>query len=416
MGRQRQCDGRPSKETMQTFIQDLRIALRTFARKPSFFVVAVATIAIGVGATTTIFSVVDGVLLTPLPYPEPDRIVRVGQVSTDPGRIYAMSYLDFKDLQARNRSFEALAAARGARVTLLGRGEPEAQSGAYVSPEFFDVVGVAPVQGRVFTPEDDAGGAPVVVIAHALWERRFDADPSLVGRALTLDGQSFTVVGVLPAGFRAPEALGQGGTQLWMPLSRIDAASRAERRNSMLQGIGRLAAGVALEGARAELELLGGQLRDEFPRESGEHHFGLSPLLRQTVGSIAGTLTALLGAVGVLLLIACGNVANLLLVRASERGREFAVRAAVGAGRGRIVRQLLTESLLIGLTGGIAGVGVASVGVRASRSTPAICRGWARSASTAASSHSRSRSPWRPASSSGSPRPSRARAPAPRWI
>ncbi|MAG70132.1 MAG: hypothetical protein CL471_07575 [Acidobacteria bacterium] len=350
---------------METLVQDLRIAARTFARKPSFFVVAVATLAIGVGATTTIFSIVDGVLLTPLPYPEPDRIVRVGQVSTEPGRIYAMSYLDFKDLQARNGSFEALAAARGTRVTLLGRGEPEAQLGAFVSPEFFDVVGVAPALGRVFTRAEDEDSAAVVVIAHTLWERRFDADPSLVGRAVTLDGMPFTVVGVLPAGFRAPEALGQGGTQLWMPISTIDAESRAERRNSMLQGIGRLEAGVPLEGARAELELLGGQLREEFPRESGEHHFGLSPLFRQTVGSIATTLTVLLGAVGVLLLIACGNVANLLLVRASERGREFAVRAAIGAGPGRIVRQLLTESLLIGLAGGPAGIGVAWSGVRA---------------------------------------------------
>ncbi len=217
----------------------------------------------------------------------------------------------------------------------------------------------------MFTAEENAQGAFVAVLSHGLWQRRWGGDTAIVGRVLNLNGSPFTVVGILPAGFRPPEALGQQGTDLWMPLSHVETTLKTQRFDTFLVGIGRLASGVTPEATQAELDVLGEQIREEFPADSGRHRFGLRSLHQQTVGRISTTLTPLVGAVGLLLLIACANVANLLLVGASERGREFALRSAIGAGRGRIVRQLLTESLMLGALGGVGGIGVAWVEVAA---------------------------------------------------
>ena len=201
------------------FRQDAGLAVRMLARSPGFSLAAILTLTLGIGATTAIFSVVDSVLLTPLPYPEPERLTRIGQVSTDADRIYAMSYRDFHDLQARNRSFETLAAALNTRVTVLGDADPESYPGAWVSPEFFATLGVSPALGRVLTPEDNRRAARVAVVSHGLWQRRWAGDPTLVGRSLILNQLPFTVVGILPQSFRPPEALGQRGTEFW-PVSR----------------------------------------------------------------------------------------------------------------------------------------------------------------------------------------------------
>lgn len=349
----------------EEFRQDGRLALRTFARRPSFFLIAVATISVGVGAVTTIFTVIDGVILTPLPYPAADRIVRVGQVSEEPGRIYAMSYLDFKDIQAGNSSFEALAAARTTGVTVLGDGPPENYLGAFVSPEFFAALGIDAAVGRVFDRSEDEAEAAVVVLGHELWQRRWGGDIGLVGRTIDLGGGQFTVVGVMPEGFLPPEAMGQGTAELWIPLTLVDREARESRGDTFLMGIGRLAEGVSPSVASAELDVLGGQLQRAFPAESFDHEFGLAPLHAQTIGSVSGTLGPLFGAVALLLVIACANVANLFLVRASERGREFALRTAMGANRGRLVRQVLTEGLVLSLFGWGVGVAIAWVGVEA---------------------------------------------------
>ncbi len=356
---------RRRKATMETLFHEIRLALRSFAKRPAFFFVTVATLAIGVGSVTTIFSVINGVLLTPLPYPDSSRIVRLGQVSDTPNRLYAMSYPDFADLQQRNRSFQALAASRGVRLTVLGEGEPESFIGAMVSPEFFAALGVAPAVGRGFSSEENSRSAPVVVLSHGLWQRRWGGDPDLVGSSISLSGRPFTVVGIMPPGFLPPEAIYQRRAELWMPLAFVNEELKSQRFNGFLQGIGRLRAGVTQQAAQSELEALGAQLKSEFPQQKRNYTFGLAPLLSETVGSIGSTLKPLFGAVGLLLVIACVNVANLLLVRSSEREREMALRMAIGASRRRLVRQLLTESLVLGGLGGAVGVAIAWGGVGA---------------------------------------------------
>lgn len=349
---------------MGAFTQDLMLAVRSSMRRPGFLMLATTTIAIGIAAVTTIFSVIDAVLLTPLPYADSDRIVRLGQRSESGDRMYSMSYLDFRDFQERASSFDALAATRTTRVTVQGEAGPEALPGAFVAADFFDVMGAQPALGRAFTREEDLTEAAVVVLSHGIWRTRWGSDPSIVGTGIELDDEVFTVVGVMPAGFTPPEGLGMFGTAVWMPLARVDPVARDSRSDGFLTGVGRLAANVTPQATQAEVDGIGTGLREAWPEESGDKHWGIRPLLEQTVGTTAARLTPILGAVGFLLLIGCVNVANLMLVRASERKREFALRTAIGASRGRLVRQLFTESLLIGVVGAVVGIGLAALGVQ----------------------------------------------------
>ena len=341
------------------FTQDLRVALRSFARRPTFSVIAVGTLGIGIGAVTSVYSVAHGVLLAPLPYDTPDRIVRVGKLSPERDRLFSLSGPDLVDLQERNQSFDALAASRNTSLTILGDGEPELIRGAIVSSEFFRVLGRGPIVGRGWDRTLDQPSAPsVAVLSHGIWRRRWGGDPSVLGRTVTLSGTPTTVVGILPPDFVGPEALGQRDTEVWLPLAFLDPGARTNRRNGFLQVVGRVRTDVSLETARAELAVLGETLSREFPGP-GDRVFGLFSLHTQTVGRAGTTIVPFLAAVGLLLAIACVNVANLLLIRASERQTELALRRAMGAGHGRIVRKLLTEGLVLGLVGGLFGVALA---------------------------------------------------------
>ncbi len=354
-----------SAHSMDSLFHNTRLALRSFVRAPAFFGLAVATLGIGIGFATTLFTVIDGVLLAPLPYANSERIVKVGAGLTEAsGRIYALSAPEAVDLQARSHSFEALAVSLPFGTTVRGDGEPEIFSGAIISADFFEVLGVQPQLGRAFTESEDVPGAePVVILSHDVWQQRWGGNAAMIGETITLGRSAFTVVGIMPADFYPPEAMGQHGAKLWIPFSFVGEEARSDRKDHFLHAIARLRPGVSPVIAQAEVVALGAQLADEFP-EAGDPHFGLFSLHQETVGGIGKTLIPLFGAVGLLLLIACANVASLLLIRAGSRGREMALRTAIGANRGHITRQLLTESSLLGMVGGGLGIAIALAGVR----------------------------------------------------
>ena len=350
---------------MDAFLTDARGALRSLLRQPAFLLLATVTLGMGVGAATAIYSVVHAIVLAPLPYPDADRIVRVGKISDGRPGILSMSALDLADLQSRSRSFDALAASRPTSMTILGDGAPELLRVAMVSSELFAVLGTYPSPGGAWSSEmDEAGGDALVVLGHAIWQRRWRGDPNVVGRTVTLNGLPFTVAGVMPADFVPPEALGHRGVEAWIPLAFLDAESRSRRGDGFLQVAGRLRSGVTPESAAGELRDLGASISRDFP-EPGERTFGLSSMHTETVGHVDERLAPLFGAVALLLVISCLNVANLLLVRGSEREQEMALRRAIGAGRTRLLRQLLAENAFVGLFGGLLGAGIASVGVEA---------------------------------------------------
>ena len=348
---------------MQTLLNDLRHATRRLRRSPGFTALAALTVGLGVGATTAMFSAVNGVLLKPLSYPEPDRLVMLrGATLARPGRSGVISYPDYRDWRRENRSFESLAAPRPANVTLSGPGSPERIEGARVTASFFQILRVTPARGQLFPEEvDRPGGALVAVVSDALW-RRLGADPALVGRSLTLDGRPHTVIGILPRTFRPPREIERA--EVFAPLA-LDGAGLEERGSRSLVAIGRLRSGVSLEQARADLAQVARSLEKEHP----DHNTGVGAMLESlhadTVGELRRPLLVLSGAVAFLLLIACANVANLVLPRALARRREVAIRAALGAQRSRLVRELLTESILLGVVGGAAGVALAHLGLEA---------------------------------------------------
>src|SRR4051812_18854572 len=345
---------------MDTVLQDLKYALRTLGRTPAFTAAAVLAIALGVGGSSAMFSVLESVVLRPLAAPEPGRLVRVYEVGRD-GYRGSWSTPDFLDLVRENGSLEAAAAVRYTRASMTTDGGPEQIPAARVSSGFFAALGVHPALGRGFTSEEDLDSAPhVAVLTDALWKREFGGDRKILGQSTVLDGRSYTIVGVMPAGLSFP-LLHQAQVLLPMEATKTDLENRGMHS---LSAFARLKKGVSLQGAKADLDVLGPRIASRLPEHVGQT-FAATPLLDDLVGSVKPVLQALLGAVIIVLLIACANVASMLLARGAARQRELAIRAALGSGRGRIVRQLLTESLLLALVGGGLGVLLAAWGVDA---------------------------------------------------
>jgi putative ABC transport system permease protein len=345
--------------SLENLVQDLRYATRTMKRSPAFTAIVVATLALGIGANTAIFSIVDHVLLRPLPFPEQDRLVavysRFAPVNQERG---AFSVADFLDLRAQIKSLDRFSAYTYGRSTLTGVEQPEVIKGAGVTISFFSVLGAKPLLGRTFLEgEDKPKGPRVAVLSENLWRRVFSSDPKIAGRSLILDGVSLTVVGVMPAGFSFP----QEGIDLWQLMAFTPPTLRFP---FFLQGVARLKPGVTLRQAQSELNAIAPSIERTDPKTYSHLSFPLYPLREGMVGTIRLALLVMLGSVGMVLLIAAVNVANLLLARAAAREREIAIRMSIGASRIRVVRQLLTESLLLALAGGIAGVSLAVWGVR----------------------------------------------------
>jgi putative ABC transport system permease protein len=361
---------------MAAFLQDLKYGLRMIRSRPSFTAVVVITLALGIGSTTTIFSVVNAVLLRPLPFPDADRIVRIEEQHRQSSGTSNLTYAAFLDLVPRVNTLDHIAAARFGSTNLTDGAEPEQVATLRVTSEYFAALGVAPIMGRVFTTqEDEPGGDIVVILSYGLWQRRYGGDPELIGRTIRSGGSTATVVGVMPPGFRAGYPF-PGEYDLWTPLVP-GGALRANRRSHLLGVLGRLKTDSGMAGAAAELASIGQRIDEENPGVDPGMSLGLIGLRDKMVAPIRPVLIVFLCAVGFLLMIACANVANLMMARSRDRASEIAIRMALGAGRIRLVRQLLTESILLGLLGGASGLllsawGVELVAAAGPRSFPRI--------------------------------------------
>lgn len=344
---------------IEEMLQDFRYAVRMLRQKPGFTAVALLTLALGSGATTVMFSVTNGVLLRPLSYPESDRLVSLHERTEKYGTEWSFAYLNFLDCKRESRSLGSMAAWRYSGGVLSEPGEADFVSGRQISADLFSVLGIPLLRGRAFlSGEDRAGGTPVAVISYHLWQSRFAGNSGAIGERLVFDGRPYTVVGIAPAGFRL-----SGGVDVFTPLGQNTAPTMQNREmHPGINVIARLRPGVTLAQAQAELAVIGRHLAEQYPKSNAGHGIGAEPLRQEIVGDVRPTLWLLLGAVSLVLLIACVNVASLLLARAVSRERELAVRVALGAGRGRLIRQCLTESAVLALCGGVLGILMAAAG------------------------------------------------------
>lgn len=350
---------------MGKLFQDLRYGWRMLITHKSVTAIAVITLALGIGANTAIFSVINAVLLKPLPFAAPERLVAVGSTQTnDRSRFGPISYPDFADYQAQQSSFERMATYHTRGLTLQSASGSVRLEGAVVTSDLLPVLGINPMLGRAFRPEEDkAGGGRVVLLSHNLWQNRFNSDPNIAGKSLALNGESFTVAGVMPAGFQFP--IQSQPVELWINFALEAETPAGEpqasfRGNHYLSAIGRLKPGAAVEQAEAQLVTIAANLEKQYPNDNANISARVRPVMEDLTGGIRDSLLVIFAAVGCVLLIACANVANILLARAANRRREIALRAALGANRWRVVRQMLTESVLLALIGGAAGVALAS--------------------------------------------------------
>ena len=352
----------------ESLTQDIRYGARMLAKHKAFTAVAVVTLALGIGANTAIFSVVNELLLRPLPFRDADRVVMVWEVSPEGRHQNSASRANYRAWHDQSSSFDSMAAFSDQRLNLTGTGEPEELSVQFGRPELFKVLGVEPLLGRTFSPDDDGPGKPAVaVLSYGLWQRRFGGQPNLVGQAITLNGEKFTVIGVMPANFQFHIRLRSGTgrpAELWTILP-MPTGPGANERGRFLSVVARLKDGVSVAQAGAEMRTIAARLSDEVPQFNKNYTAEVLPLREQFFGNVRRPLWLMLGAVGFVLLIACANVANLLLSLATSREKEIALRAALGARRVRIVRQLLTESLLLALLGSALGLGFAWLGIKA---------------------------------------------------
>ena len=339
-------------------LQDIRYATRKLARTPAFTLIAAFTLALAIGATTAIFSVIDGVLLKPLPFRDPERVVRVTNIRG--GNRMPSSTPDFLDYRKDARAFSSLSGVDNQPMNLTGGSEPERVQAARVSATFWSLLGIQPAIGRGFAPNEDAQSAGrVVVLSDGLWKRRFGADRRIVGKTIALDGNTYTVIGVAASRFSFPDR-----PDVWVPLVfSTDELNPSNRGGHWMGIIGRLAPDVTVAQANAELVALTRRLEQQYPESNTGLSGAVIPMQEYLVGDVKPALYTMLGAVAFVLLIACANVANLLLVRAASRESEMAVRTALGAGSWRIVRQLVTESVLLAVIGGVAGTLLALWGV-----------------------------------------------------